>query len=107
MKKFLPLIWVGFWVNAVSGGLLLIASATTMLTSVVFWIKLIFIVLAVGTLVLMKTRVFADEVSLASGVIPRAGKILAIASIAFWGGAIVAGRLTAYTMLIASTFGGD
>lgn len=107
MKKFLPLIWVGFWVNAVSGGLLLIASATTMLTSVVFWIKLIFIALAVGTLVMMKTRVFADEVSLEAGLIPKAGKTLAIASIAFWGGAIVAGRLTAYTMLIASTFGGD
>jgi hypothetical protein len=106
IKKFFPVIVAGFWVNALTGGLLLIASATTMLTSVVFWIKLVFIALAVATVVLIKARVFGDEASLEAGRIPRIGKVLAIASLTCWVGAIVAGRLTAYTILIATTFGG-
>jgi hypothetical protein len=107
MKKFFPVIYAGFWVNALSGGLLLIASATTMLTSVVFWIKLAFIALGVVTLLLIKTRVFGDKAILEAGAVPRIGKALAIASLTFWVGAIAAGRLTAYSLLIATTFGGD
>lgn len=105
MKKFFPVIYAGFWVNAVSGGLLLIASATAMLTSVAFWIKLIFIVLGVVTVLLIKIRVFGDEEALESGTVPKIGRALAIASLAFWVGAIVAGRLTAYALLLITTFG--
>ncbi len=107
MKNFFPMIYAGFWVNALSGGLLLIASATTMLTSVVFWIKLIFIALGVVTVLLIKARVFGDQETLESGTVPRIGRTLAIASLTFWVGAIVAGRLTAYTLLLTTTFGGN
>ena len=107
MEKFFPVIVVAFWVSALSGGLLLIAAATTMLTSVVFYIKLLFIALAVVTLRLIKTRVFSDQASLEAGSVPRIGRVLAIASLAFWAGAIIAGRLTAYPILIATTFGGE
>ena len=105
MKKFFPVIYVGFWVNALSGGLLLIASATAMLTSVVFWLKLIFIGLGVVTVLLIKIRVFGDEEALESGTVPKISRTLAIASLAFWVGAIVAGRMTAYALLLTTTFG--
>ena len=105
MKKFFPVIWVGFWVNALSGLLLLISSATAMMTSTVFLLKLFFVALAVVCLRLIYTRVFGSPAVLESGVVPRFGKILAGVSLASWVLAIVAGRLTAYTILIASTFG--
>ena len=105
MKKFFPVIYAGFWVNALTGGLLLIASATGMLTSVVFWLKLIFVGLGVATVLLIKIRVFGDEEVLESGTVPRIGRTLAIASLVFWVGAIVTGRLTAYALLLTTTFG--
>ncbi len=107
MKNFFPVIIAGFWVNALSGTLLLIASATAMLTSVVFWIKLIFIALGVVTVLLIKTRVFGDQEALESGTVPKIGRTLAIASLTFWVGAIVAGRMTAYVLLLTTTFGGN
>jgi hypothetical protein len=76
-----------------------------MLTSVVFWIKLIFIALGVVTVLLIKTRVFGDQEALESGTVPKIGRTLAIASLTFWVGAIVAGRMTAYVLLLTTTFG--
>src|SRR5271155_4494672 len=47
LKRFLPVMWMGFWVNAVSGVLLLIGSPTKALTNPVFYVKLTFIALAI------------------------------------------------------------
>jgi len=85
MRRFLPVMWTGFWINAVSGVLLLIAYPTKALTNPVFYVKMSFIALAlVGTRAIWK---------------PEARKIrlLAIASLVCWTGAITAGRLLAYT----------
>jgi hypothetical protein len=107
MRKFFPVIYAGFWVNALTGALLLIASATAMLTSVVFLIKLAFIALGVATVLLIKTRVFGDQEVLESGTVPKIGRPLAIASLTCWVGAIIAGRMTAYVLLLTTTFGGN
>ena len=50
MRGLFPVMWVGFWINALSGIALLIADATTMMVSWVFWVKIAAIVLAVITL---------------------------------------------------------
>lgn len=106
VEKIFAVAWAGFWVNAISGTLLLMAAATSMLTNPVFVIKLVFIVFAVVNLRIIKTRVFGDRESIEAGVVPKIGRTLAWSSLGLWFGAIVAGRLTAYTLLIASTFGG-
>lgn len=96
LEKFFPVMWVGFWINAATGVLLLIAYATTMMVNPLFIAKLIFIVLAVIDLRLIKTRIFGDRKVLESGVVPRFGRVLAGTSLAFWTLAILSGRMTAY-----------
>src|SRR5436190_23433160 len=46
MEKFFPLLWVGFWVNAITGAILLAADATTKMTNPDFYVKMGFIALA-------------------------------------------------------------
>src|SRR4029450_7493074 len=46
LKPFLPMMWFGFWLNAVSGVALLIAYPTKALTNPVFHLKLVLIALA-------------------------------------------------------------
>lgn len=95
MEKFMPLLWAGFSVNAVTGVILLAADATTKLTNPDFYIKMAFILLAVINLMLIKARVFSDPLVDQKPPSMNA-KMLAITSLVFWLGAIIAGRLMAY-----------
>src|SRR5215831_15733233 len=47
LERYLPIYWLGFWVNAVTGVVLLMADATTKATNPDFFVKMGFIVLAV------------------------------------------------------------
>lgn len=95
MEKFFPVLWFGFWVNAISGTILLGIDARAKLTNADFYVKMAFIVLAVINLRMLRTQVFGDP-----GIdkVPLSGKakLLALTSLIFWLGAIVAGRLLAY-----------
>ena len=95
MTRLFPIIWAAFGINAVSGTALLIADATTKLANPVFYIKMIFIVLALINLRLLKIRVFGDPL-LDQRPLSANAKILAATSLIFWLGATIAGRLMAY-----------
>ena len=95
MKGFFPFMWLGFWINAISGVVLLASAATTKAVSGVFWIKLALIVLAVVDLKLIGNKVFLDPL-LDTRPVPVGGRALALISILLWTGAITAGRLMAY-----------
>lgn len=82
MKRFLPVMWFGFWINAISGVLLLAAYPTKALTNPMFYVKLAFIALAVTAAV---------------KAVPKESKTWAWASLGGWTAAIAAGRLLAYT----------
>lgn len=64
MEKFFKVMWIGFWLNLVTGIVLLAADATTKMTSWVFGVKMLFIVLAMIVLVKMEKTVFRNPASL-------------------------------------------
>ena len=103
-RRFLPIMWAGFWLNAGSGVLLLIAYPTKALTNPVFYLKLLLIGVATAILLVVRRRVlFAGVATSRTGHV----KLLAVASLVCWAGAIIAGRLLAYTYdrLTATDFG--
>jgi hypothetical protein len=92
LRRFMPILWAGFWLNAVSGALLLIGYPTKALTNPVFYLKLTLIGVAMVLLVRISRLVFATNSPITSRL-----RNLAIASLVCWAGAITAGRLLAYT----------
>jgi hypothetical protein len=97
MERFFPVMWLGFWVNALSGVVLLSLTPITFLTTPVFYIKLLAVMLAVANIRLLKRQVFGNPANLDTRPVPMEGKILAGTSLAFWTVAILAGRVTAYS----------
>ena len=96
LERFFSIMWLGFWINAASGLLLLIAYPTKAFTNPVFYIKLSIIALAVITMQRIKNRVFVSSGLSETARVAR-GKMMAKLSLGLWIGAITAGRLLAYT----------
>jgi len=99
MKRFYRFIWVGFWIQAASGLLLLIAYPTKSLTNPLFYLKLTLIGLALASMQMLRNRVFADP-SLNEATMMTRGRIFAIWALVFWVAAVTAGRLLAYTYTV-------
>jgi SNF family Na+-dependent transporter len=95
LRKLMPLVWAAFWVNAITGTMLLAADATSKMRNPDFGIKMAFIVLAVITQRVIQKRVFGDP-DLDRKPFSSNAKMLATASLVCWLGAITAGRLLAY-----------
>ena len=96
MERFFPVMWLGFWLNAVSGVFLLIGYPTKAVTNPVFYTKLTFIAIALVVFRSIRGHVFRSP-SPDAQALSRKGRLLAGASLACWAGAIAAGRLLAYT----------
>jgi hypothetical protein len=98
LNKLFPLAYVGFWINAISGVLLLMANATGMFTMFMFWLKMFFVVAAVLTMGRLR-RTFVN------GSVMTDGRRLAMLMLVFWFFGIVVGRLTSYPYMIEAWFG--
>jgi hypothetical protein len=94
LARFFPVIWIGFWINAVSGTILLAQDATTTLTNPAFFIKMILVALAAADMLLVRRLAFR-ETDPGHGV-SGSGRLLAAASLLLWFGATAAGRLMPY-----------
>jgi hypothetical protein len=97
---FFRAMWLGFAINAVSGVVLLIAYPAKALTNWVFYSKMLLIVLALIALERIRQQVFAGTRPGDPIIVTRRARGLAIASLAFWAGTILTGRLLAYTYSI-------
>ena len=105
MTNTFPIMWVGFWVNAVSGAMLFAADATTKGMLTIFQIKLGLIALGVINILLIKRVVFGKggspnersfRLQPEDRIVSLPAKLLAVTSLAIWMVAIAAGRYMAY-----------
>ena len=95
VQTFFWFIWLALAVNVVSGTLLLMANATELLVLPVFYIKILFVVL------LKLQQGVATEVNYADADLSQKRlRILSVMCLSTWMIALVAGRLTAYPMLL-------
>ena len=96
LERLVPVMRFGFWLNALSGILLLAAYPTKALTNPLFYVKLTLIALALADTSLVRKEIIhkstAEDTSAS-----RRGRRLAAASLALWAGAVISGRLLAYT----------
>ena len=97
MERFFPVMWFGFWLNTISGILLLIAYPTKALTNPVFYLKLTLILLAMVNMRWLQVRVLRRNPVPEKDSLYHTARLLAGVSILLWLGAITAGRLLAYT----------
>jgi hypothetical protein len=119
-RRFWPLMWIGLWLNVISGVALIAAYPTKALTNPLFYVKLGLIAAALAILRSVRKVVTTSEyvpatvdgrhaqsvaavqLGPADDVLPampalRLAKRLAVASLVCWAGAIAAGRFLAYT----------
>ena len=89
------LVWGGFVVNAATGMALFAMDAEHKGTQTVFYVKLVFIALALVCYAQLRRRVFISPSSSEVGT-GRTAKAFALVSLVLWTGATVAGRLMAY-----------
>jgi hypothetical protein len=95
LSRYFTVMWVGFWVNAASGVLLLMAYPTKALTNPLFYVKLSFIALALG--LVRKIRNLIPATPAAPGEPDARLERLAWACLSCWVISIAAGRFLAYT----------
>ena len=93
MRRFVPIVWVAFWLNAISGVLLLIGYPTKALTNPVFYLKLLLIGVGLTLFRRIGRRVFTETAEPQAPAVQR----LVTMSLVCWVGAITAGRFLAYT----------
>jgi len=95
LERLLPVLWLGFTINAITGTLLVMQDASTKLRNPDFYLKMIFIASALVILKMTRKRVFRDPM-IDKGPFSSNAKVLAVLSLFFWLAAITAGRLLAY-----------
>ena len=96
LRRYYRWMWAGFWVNAFSGVLLLIAYPTKALTNPLFYVKLTLI--TVGLVLAAKIRGYMMSGTVgAHDTAPRQLRVLAAVSLLIWAASITTGRLLAYT----------
>ncbi len=88
LARYFRVAWIGFWLNAASGVMLLIGYPTKALTNPLFYFKLALIAAAIIMMRALHRRI-GDE--------PHRLRFLATVLLACWALSIIAGRLLAYT----------
>jgi hypothetical protein len=96
LERLVPTMRFGFWLNAVSGVLLLLAYPTKALTNPVFYLKLFLIAIAMVDTAFIRKHVIQETTNMESAA-SRKWRFLAVASLVLWAGAVFSGRFLAYT----------
>lgn len=99
MRRFMKVVWIGFWMNLCSGVLLFSIYPDKYVHNTLFRFKIGFIIagLVLGALLNTSLLSVGDEYAAAGSIAPTRAKALAALSLACWISAIVAGRYLAYS----------
>jgi hypothetical protein len=95
LRRFFRLVWIGFWLNMVSGVFLLIAYPTKAFTNPLFYLKLALIAVGVWALIRIERECLVDEAAVASRL--AAKRPLVLWMLGVWLGVLALGRSLAYT----------
>jgi hypothetical protein len=121
LSRLMPVAWLGFAINALSGVLLFMANATRLVTNWAFLLKMFFVLLGgLVTWILWRSlngRAVREPPATAAAVttpavagpgykITHAARVTAGISLGVWFAAIVFGRIIAYVMDHAMLHGG-
>jgi len=96
-QRLLPLAWLGFTLNAFSGTLLFVSDAVMFSSSYTFRLKIALIILGGVNAALLGRSVFQTPTTGVPYEPTTGAKWIAGTSLVFWFGAIICGRLVAYT----------
>src|SRR5688572_13270626 len=96
LRRYYRWMWAGFWVNAFSGVLLLLAYPTNALTNPLFYVMLLFIAIGLVVAKFIPGSLRSGD-GAATAAARRPLRLLAAASLLIWAGSITTGRLLAYT----------
>jgi hypothetical protein len=94
LRPLFRLMWFAFWINLATGLLLFIADPERKATSMLFWSKMLLIVINLPLLTRLERSLYRETPE--PTVVPGGTKRLAAASAALWAGTIFAGRLLGY-----------
>ena len=89
LARFFRSIWIGVWLTAISGVVMLASDLETKLGNRLFLYKMTLVVLAVVLTVVMRRRIEASSVTAST-------RALAALSLLCWLGAVAAGKFMAY-----------
>ena len=96
LRRFFAIIWIGFWLNVVSGIFLLLAYPTKALTNPLFYVKLGLIAVVVAHASWVRRQIVGNP-AFDVARLPRIARVTSAAALVCWAAAIKAGRLLAYT----------
>lgn len=95
-RELLPLAWIGFTVNLITGLALFSSDAVYFFDSWTFRVKIVLIILGGINAAILSTSMFRQGPAGSDVTLPAGARWLAASSLVFWLGAILAGRLVAY-----------
>jgi hypothetical protein len=96
LKSLLPIVIVGFWLNALTGVILTALAIRSLLANWDFYVKLAAIAVAIVSLQKMRSYAFSDDAVRDDAPASAEARRWARTMLFFWGVAVLGGRLTAY-----------
>ncbi len=97
LRRFMGVVWLGFWVNAFSGTFLFLIAPDKLIHSNLFRVKLSLIAAGLVLGAILNSSLLSRGDEYGGGSPTLQNRVVAALSLACWIGAIFAGRWLAYT----------
>jgi hypothetical protein len=94
LAPWFPVMWVGFWLNAITGVMLFATDPIRLGTTMIFMSKLAIVLAGVVLIVLLRRTVYGRGP--AAGMVSGRARLYAALSLFVWAAAIATGRFMAY-----------